>query len=234
MNSPMLVDRSAKTLRELTLDKLREAIASQRYRPGDRLVERDLCEQLGVSRTVVREALRYLEAEGLVQSQGQRGPVVARPTISETRQIYEIRGALESLAARACAERRDPAIADELDAILTRMRRGYKKGSSSDVLTEAANFYRALFQGADKAVAWTIISSLHSRINHLRALTIKTPGRSRSGPVQMQAIVDAIRKGDADGAAKACLTHVEAASALADTLIREMERTDRLAVSAVG
>jgi DNA-binding GntR family transcriptional regulator len=229
MNSPMLVDRSAKTLRELTLDKLREAIATQRFRPGDRLVERDLCEQLGVSRTVVREALRYLEAEGLVQSQGQRGPVVARPTISETRQIYEIRGALESLAARACAESRDPAIADELDAILVRLRRAYKKASASDVLVETTNFYRTLFLHADKAVAWTIISSLHSRINHLRALTIQAPGRSRSGPAQMQDVVDAISRGDGDGAAKACLAHVEAASALANKLIREMERAERLA-----
>jgi DNA-binding GntR family transcriptional regulator len=229
MNSPMLVDRSAKTLRELALDKLREAIATQRYRPGERLVERDLCEQLGVSRTVVREALRYLEAEGLVQSQGQRGPVVARPTISETRQIYEIRGALESLAARACAESRDPTIADELDAILVRLRRAYRKASASDVLTETTNFYRTMFLHADKAVAWTIISSLHSRINHLRALTIQTPGRSKSGPAQMQDVVDAIRRGDGDGAAKACLAHVEAASALANTLIRELERAERLA-----
>ncbi len=231
MNSPMLVDRSAKTLRELTLEKLREAIASQRYRPGDRLVERDLCTQLGVSRTVVREALRHLEAEGLVQSQGQRGPVVARPTIAETRQIYEIRGALESLAARACAESRDPHIADALDTILSRMRRGYKKGSASDVLAETTSFYRLLFECAGKPVAWTIISSLHSRINHLRALTIQTPGRSRSGPIQMQAVVDAIRKGDGDAAAKACMAHVEAASALADTLIRDMERAERLAAA---
>ena len=227
MTSPMLVDRSAKTLRELTLDKLREAIASQRYRPGDRLVERDLCAQLGVSRTVVREALRHLEAEGLVQSQGQRGPVVARPTVAETRQIHEIRGALESLAARACADSRDPAIADELDAILTRMRRGYKKGSTGDVLAEAAHFYRVLFRGADKPVAWTIISSLHSRINHLRALTIQTPGRSRSGPIQMQAIVDAIRQGDGEAAADACVVHVATASALADQVIRDMNRPDQ-------
>jgi DNA-binding GntR family transcriptional regulator len=228
----MLVDRSAKTLRELTLDKLREAIANQRYRPGDRLVERDLCAQLGVSRTVVREVLRHLEAEGLVHSQGQRGPVVARPTLAETRQIYEIRGALESLAARACAESRDPAIADELDAILTRMRRAYKKGSSAEVLAEATNFYRTLFLRADKPVAWTIIASLHSRINHLRALTIQTPGRSKSGPVQMQAVVDAIRKGDGEGAAKACLAHVDAASALAERLIRDMDRNERTAATA--
>ena len=232
MDTPMLVDRSAKTLRALTLDKLREAIASQRYRPGDRLVERDLCEQLGVSRTLVREALRYLEAEGLVQSQGQRGPVVARLTIAETRQIYEIRGALESLAARACAEGRDPAVTDELDAIMTRLRRAYKTRSSGDVLTEATNFYRALFQGAGKPVAWTIISSLHSRINHLRALTIASPGRSKSGPVQLQAIVDAIRKGDADGAEAACLVHIESASALADKLIRDKESAARLAATA--
>lgn len=223
MTFAMVVDRSSKTLRELALDKLREAIANQHFQPGERLVERDLCEQLGVSRTIVREALRYLEAEGLVRSQGQSGPVVARTTPAETRQIYEIRGALESLAASACAESADRMIADKLNSILTRLQRAYKKGASSEVLAETTNFYRALFEGADMPVAWSIINSLHSRINHLRALTIRSPGRSASGPAQMKAIVAAIRRRDPDGAADACRAHIKAAAALADELVRGIE-----------
>src|SRR5215467_4635318 len=68
------VDRSTKTLRERTVERLRDAILNFQFKAGERLVERSLCEKLGVSRTVVREALRQLEAEGLVENLPQHGP----------------------------------------------------------------------------------------------------------------------------------------------------------------
>jgi len=71
------IARDLPTLRDLTTDKLREAIMAQRFKPGQHLVERDLCEQTGVSRSSVREALRHLEAEGLVERRGNRGLFVA-------------------------------------------------------------------------------------------------------------------------------------------------------------
>ena len=78
-----------------------EAIEAGVYKPGDRLVERDLCTQLGVSRTIVREVLRHLESEGLVANPvNNKGPMVARLELDEARQIYEIRAALEGMAAR--------------------------------------------------------------------------------------------------------------------------------------
>ena len=89
------VARDLPTLRDLTTEKLREAIMSQRFRPGEHLVERDLCEQTGVSRSSVREALRTLEAEGLIDRRGNRGLFVVSITPDEARQIYEVRGAIE-------------------------------------------------------------------------------------------------------------------------------------------
>src|SRR5215813_6435109 len=109
MHDEMRVDRSGKTLRGLALEKMRDAILDFRLRPGERLVERTLCERLGVSRTVVREVLRHLEAEGLVESIPQQGPAVARPDPARAAQIYEIRALLEADAARACAQRVTPA-----------------------------------------------------------------------------------------------------------------------------
>src|SRR5579863_5178279 len=98
------VDRSAKTLRELTLAKLRGAIVRGYFRPGARLVEWTLCDELGISRTVVREVLRHLETEGLVEIVARQGPVVARLDPTQVAEIYELRGLLEANAARACAE----------------------------------------------------------------------------------------------------------------------------------
>lgn len=221
---PMRVDRSAKTLRELTLEKMREAIVSLRFRPGDRLVERDLCEQLGVSRTVVREVLRHLEAEGIVQTQGHRGPVVAKATPAEARQIYEIRGMLEGSAARACAEAADPRTIKRLEAALAGIRKAYAGKAPAAVVTATTAFYEALFEGAGQTVAWGIVSSLNSRINHLRALTISTPGRDQDGPAQMVKILDAIKQKNGAAAFQACLDHVTRASALAQEILQDLDR----------
>ena len=217
----MRVDRSAKTLRELALEKLRDAIVSLHFRPGDRLVERDLCEQLGVSRTVVREVLRHLEAEGFVQTHRHRGPVVAKATPEEARQIYEIRAMLEGMAARACAESATPQTIKRLEKALDGIRKAYASKAPLDVLTATTEFYEALFEGGGKAIAWTIVCSLNSRINHLRALTIATRDRDKEGPAQMSKIVDAIRQGNGDAAFQACLDHVARASGIAQAILRE-------------
>ncbi|MBI3145489.1 MAG: GntR family transcriptional regulator, partial [Pseudogulbenkiania sp.] len=104
-SSSLKIDRSVKTLRELTLEKMRDAILSAYFKPGERLVERALCEELGVSRSIVREVLRHLETEGLVESIPHQGPVVATLDADKAAQIYEIRALLEGHAARLCAER---------------------------------------------------------------------------------------------------------------------------------
>lgn len=93
--SNLKIERNAKTLRELTLDKLRGAIVQGYFRPGERLVERTLCDELGVSRTVVREVLRHLETEGLVEIAVGHGPIVARLDPALIGEIYELGGLLE-------------------------------------------------------------------------------------------------------------------------------------------
>ena len=217
--APLRVERNTTTLRERTLLILRQAIADLRFRPGDRLVERDLCDQLGVSRTIVREVLRHLEAEGMVENLPNIGPAVARLTIDEARQIYELRAQLEAMAARACAEQRSPALARSLAAALASIRQAYRRRSPADVLTATTGFYQLLFEGGGKSVAWKITASLNARINHLRALTISQPGRDKTGPRQMQAIVDAIAKHDGPGAAQACLAHLANAADIAAAML---------------
>jgi DNA-binding GntR family transcriptional regulator len=209
------VERPDKTLRTLALERMRDAILDGHFKPGERLIERDLCTQLGVSRTIVREVLRHLESEGLVATTGLRGPVVAITTTEQAMQIYEIRGALEGMAARACAERGGESVARALQDALDRIRKAYAARKLDRVLVETSEFYRLLFAGAEHEVAWGIVSSLTARITRLRAMTIRTPKRDVEGPRQMQQIVDAIRKGDGAGAARAAEAHVARASSLA-------------------
>jgi GntR family transcriptional regulator, trigonelline degradation regulator len=224
--SAIRVERPTKTLRELALEKVRDAIVNGYFRPGDRLVERDLCVQLGVSRTVVREVLRHLESEGLVASQPNKGPIVAMLDLDEARQIYEIRGTLEGMAARLCAERRDPTIADALNDSLRRIRSSYAKKDMAGVLTNTTAFYQTLFGKVDRHVAWGVVNLLTVRINHLRSLTIKTKNRDKEGPAQMAKIVEAIRKGDGDAAYQACIDHVTRARSIAEAILTGQTEPD--------
>lgn len=98
------IENTPVTLRELALAKVRQAIISGYFKAGDRLVERSLCDELGVSRTVVREVIRYLEAEGLIENLPKKGPIVAILTWDVAEQIYDIRMLLESEAAKDCAK----------------------------------------------------------------------------------------------------------------------------------
>lgn len=222
MNPPssLRVDRQTRTLRELTLEKLRDAILGRHFQPGDRLVERTLCEQLGVSRTVVREVLRHLESEGLVETLPHHGPIVARLDPGQAAQIYELRAALEALAARACAENASAEAIVDLERALERIEHGFAVNDLRAVLAATTAFYEILFLSAGKTVAWTMVRSLNARISHLRMATLSSPGRGSSGPAEVRRIVDAIRARDAEAAEAACLEHVDRAAQIALTLTR--------------
>jgi DNA-binding GntR family transcriptional regulator len=97
------VNRPAATLRHSVTESIRQAIALGRLPPGARMPERDLCEMTGVSRTLVREALRQLESEGLVEVIPHKGPVVTIITPEQAVGIYQVREVLEGLAAELFA-----------------------------------------------------------------------------------------------------------------------------------
>ncbi|WP_042300323.1 GntR family transcriptional regulator [Paraburkholderia kururiensis] len=209
------IDRTAKTLRELALDKLRGAIVQGYFKPGTRLVERTLCDELGVSRTVVREVLRHLETEGLVETAARQGPIVARLDPGQVGEIYELRGLLEANAASACATSATPELIARLRGIRRMIEAAFAAGDASRVLEHTEQFYDAMFEGAGKVVSLGVVKSLNARINRLRALTIATPGRSDESNREMNALLDAIERGDGQAAAAASCAHIKRVSELA-------------------
>ena len=213
----LLVDRHTKTLRQMALEKMRAAILTMTFRPGERLVERSLCERLGVSRSVVREVLRHLESEGLVETIPGHGPAVAAPDPAKITQIYELRSMLEALAARHCAARATPADLSALNSALAEVRASYANADHVAVLAATATFYETMFRAAGRVVAWELLVSLNGRITHLRARTISTVGRDKQGVAEMQAILDGIEARDPDAAEAASVRHLQNALRLALT-----------------
>src|SRR6266403_1193801 len=99
------VRREDQSLRALTVSNLRRAIFSLHFKPGERLTEKALCELTGVSRPLMREVLRDLEAQGLIENVPHKSPIVTTLTRSDAMEIYEVRSALEPMAARLFVER---------------------------------------------------------------------------------------------------------------------------------
>jgi DNA-binding GntR family transcriptional regulator len=137
----------------------------------------------------------------------------------EAQQIYELRGLLEGVAARGCAQNKDRTFLGPLDESLAAIEEAYRVGDMAAVLTATSEFYRVLFEASGKTIAWRIVTSLTARINHLRSMTIKTPKRDIEGPREMRRIARAIRKADGDEAFLAAQLHVQQASAIAQRLL---------------
>lgn len=209
------IDRNAKTLRELSLEKMRGAILAGHFKPGERLVERSLCEQLDVSRSIVREVLRHLEAEGLVESIPHSGPVVASLSADQAAQIYALRALMEGRAARLFAETASDAALKQLVALNAAIQAAFKEADHAAVVERTTAFYEALFRGAGMTIAWDIVRSLNARINRLRLMTIGSPGRQKEAAAEMEKILKALRKRDPQAAQDAAEAHVQRVAAIA-------------------
>jgi GntR family transcriptional regulator, trigonelline degradation regulator len=204
------VERAPAPIRSRVLDNLRQAILERKLAPGQRLIERELVELTGVSRTSIREALRELAAEGLVTTIPNKGTVVATVTAEEARQLYQVRSALEGLAGRLFVENATSAQRRALVNALRAVERASVKGSPA-MLAAKDKFYDVLFEGGGNEALRSMAGSLHARVNLLRSMSLSLPGRSAESLAELAEIVAAVQAGDADAAAKACSHHVEAA-----------------------
>ncbi|UWS06621.1 GntR family transcriptional regulator [Phaeobacter inhibens] len=215
------IDKAPQTLRDIVQERMREAIIDGHFAPGERLVERPLCDQLGVSRTVVRETIRYLEAEGLVEIIPNRGPVVARLSWDQAQQIYDVRRQLEGSAAAVCATAQGP----EFDAALGRALAAVKVTMNDtewgSLLRATTDFYQLIFLEAGHSIAWDIVQRLNGRISRLRALTIAAKDRETSGMSHMTAIHDAILSRDPDKAREAVEAHIADAAQTAQRFLKD-------------
>jgi DNA-binding GntR family transcriptional regulator len=211
------VIQNTPTLREMTADRLREAIFTMHFKPNDRLVERDLCDQTGVSRTCVREALRHLESEGLVERRANKGLYVTAVTPAEARQIYEVRGALEPALARLFVERASDADVKSLRQAVSHIGAAVGGKPVRAYVQGLEEFYDVLLRGSGNEVARRILQTLHARITYLRTVTAAKapPARKRETLALMRAIADAAAERDAREIARRCATFVERSAAYA-------------------
>ncbi len=203
------------TVRDQTYQRLREAIISGHFAPGQRLVERDLCELVGVSRTSIREALRQLEADKLIFVEPHKGPCVAKLTAETAATIYEVRSVLESLAGQLAATRATDEEIVALEQSVKDFEQAVAGGDLSLLVAIAARFYEILLTASRNPTIHEILNSLNARISILRTTSMSDPGRSVVSASEMREIALAIAARDPRRASTACATHVDRAAAAA-------------------
>ena len=211
------IQKSSAPLRRQVLDELRQSIISGRLEPGARLVERELVAMMGVSRTVIREALRQMESEGLIIIVPNKGPIVRKLSIGEARDLYSIRAVLEGLAARRFVETGDKEHIEMLQRYLEETAMAYSTNDPARILETKNRFYDTLFEGAGSEALSSMISLLHMRIWRWRAVGLSHPHRNPERWIEsianLRTLLVAIRKRDADLAERTLRDEVQKASA---------------------
>jgi DNA-binding GntR family transcriptional regulator len=214
------VARVVAPVREQLLQMLRNAISSGELAPGERLIERDICERTGASRTSVREVLRQLEAEELVSVAPGRGTTVTVISADDAADIYELREVLEGIAAKRFAERATDAEIAELERALWNIKAAAARGDHLAALAAKEPFYNVLLGGSGNTAIRSTLKALQTRISMLRASTMAHATRLPESTREIEAIVEAIKARDGRSARRASSVHVRNAGQLAVLILR--------------
>ncbi len=209
-----------KPLRELVTDNIRQAILRGVFPPGMRLMELQLASDIGVSRTPVREAIRALELEGLVVMIPRRGAYVANISIKDINEVYEVRTALEVLAAGLAAERINDEELDEMEKILVSMSTLTPAHDMEALVSNDTKFHDIIYNASRNGRLISIVNNLREQINSIRGGSMGYPGRLGEMMDEHRAIVDSIAQRDSDAAQQAVRTHMENAER---TLLKTIE-----------
>ena len=204
----LLISDSPVLLRNQAFERLRDAIITGHFAPGDRLIERELCEAMGVSRTSIREVLRRLEAEALVEVEPRRGPIVARLTRKQVSEIYEVRALLESASVRRFTEQ----ATDEHVAKLRELNDELKIARSEKDIVQIIQLTNGFMDWILHVVGNDLILDTHNkllaRISLLRAMAISLPGRLDESAIELDDVMRAIGARDALAASERFSSYV--------------------------
>lgn len=197
------------SLRDQVANKLRTSIVDGTLKPGTRLVERELCEQLGVSRPSVREAMRQLENEGLITNLPNRGPIVAVVSKKVAADVYEVRSAIEGLAARLFARNASEEAIAEIKQCCQELLDMPKKASPLEYLALKDRFYSILLNGSGNEMLAHLGGMALRRFYQLRNLSVAKTNRAEESRKEIKKFVDALVARDEEAAFKACIEHIE-------------------------
>jgi DNA-binding GntR family transcriptional regulator len=224
------IPRQSATLRLQVEERIRAAIAHGIFKPGQRLVERELCEQIGVGRTSVREALRQLEAEGLVTVYPHRGPVVSTLSADEARHLYDLRALLEGHAGKMFAQRHTAQDMASLDGAFEAFAAAVESGQQGRLIETKNVFYGVLLDGSGNPYLKQMLTIIHNRVNLLRVTSMAQPGRIQNSLSELKHICAMLRERRPEEAQSACVAHIREAAKIVERVLGQSDVSSRAAL----
>lgn len=205
---PVTLD-NYKPLREIVFETLREAIINATLKPGERLMEIQMAEEMGVSRTPVREAIRKLELEGFVVMIPRKGAYVAGISMKDIADVFEIRAAMEGLAAGLAAERITEEEMESLERILVKIGENVQNNDLEQLIEADTQFHEILFKASRNERLVQIVSNLREQIQRFRTASLSTPGRMKYALEEHKKIVEAVSERNVELAQALAREHIE-------------------------
>lgn len=198
-----------KPLREVIFNTLREAIIVGELKPGERLMEVQLAEKMGVSRTPVREAIRKLELEGLVVMAPRKGAHVAELSIKDIVDVLEVRASLDGLATALCAERITSDEIKELKHVLGQLVGYIEKGNLQGSIKKDIEFHEIIYRSSRNDRLMQIISNLREQVMRYRVMYLKEYSNPKELIKEHMGIFEAITSKNGESAQRSAESHIK-------------------------
>ena len=186
------------SLRDRVFNQLQNDILNGLYEPGESLIESKLSEELGVSRTPIREAIRQLELEGLVKTVPNKGAVVSGISKKDIEDIYTIRMLIEGLAARWAAEKITPKELKELQEAVDLEEFYTNKNDTEQLLKFDTRFHDIIYKACKSKPLMHMLSTFHHYVQKARSISMSSPERAKQVLREHKAILQAIIERDGD------------------------------------
>ncbi|HBW39033.1 GntR family transcriptional regulator [Desulfosporosinus sp. BICA1-9] len=199
-------------IRDSVFSILRNAILDKKLEPGQRLVERIIAEQLGISRTPVREAIHKLVLERLVTHIPRKGVVVSGFTKADIVEILVIRTSLEALICGIAASKIRPRELARLEALSMQISDEHRKGNLKKSNQLNDKFHEIIYRAAESPRVYDFLNTLHEYITKFTQVAYSKPGRPEEVWVEHSAIIEALRRHDSSEAEATGKRHAENSS----------------------
>lgn len=197
-----------RSLTSIIFDRIREEILNNKYKVGEKIVEAKLAEELGVSRTPVREALKQLELDGLVENIPNRGVVVKGITTQDIADIYTIRMEIEGIAARWCVERMDETHIDTLKEIFELMEFYTFKKDVDKCFELNTKFHETIYMATKSRYLEHVLKDFQIFMKATRIKSLKTEGRMEDSLEEHKLILEALVNKDVPLAVERIKNHI--------------------------
>ena len=210
-------------LRDVVFNTLREAILKGDLKPGERLMELQLASKLGVSRTPIREAIRMLEQEGLAVTTPRKGAEVAKMTLKDMEDVWEIRDALDELAVRIACQKISDEQLKQLEDMKELFEKSTQTGNVKKIAEADVTFHDVIYEATGNPKLVTLLNNLREQVYRYRVEYIKDPKNYPTLIAEHEAILESLKNRDVKNAVEAMHVHVANQAEAVKTVIQEQE-----------